>query len=90
MPDTTITYRFEKLADQRDALIHWMDMLHYGMFSDALEIGPFNTNQFRSGIFVRGDFLDVTEFVEEFEAGVGNRKYKVTVSHTEADTESGV
>lgn len=79
MAETTITYRFTELREQRDAFVKWMDMLHYGMFDDAIEIGPFNSNQFRNGIFVRGNQIEVKEFTDEFEAGLKHKNYKVSV-----------
>lgn len=80
MAKTIITYKFENLRDQRDAFVKWMDMLHYGMFSDAIEIGPFNSTQFTDGIWVRGVPLDVTEFTDEFEASLSTKKYTVFIT----------
>lgn len=83
MAKITVTYKFESLRDQRDSFVKWMDMLHYGMFDDAIEIGPFNSNEFRKGIFVRGNQPEVKEFTNEFETSLGNKKYKTSVVHSE-------
>jgi hypothetical protein len=75
-----VTYRFENIKDQRDMFVLMMDMIHYGMYDDSLEIGPFNSNAFVGGIWVRGDLLDVDEFTKDFETKLGKKKYKASVT----------
>ena len=76
----TVTYKFEQVRDQRDQFVVMMDMQRYGMFNEAVEIGPFSMTAFLQGIFVRGPAIGVEEFVQEFEGQLRGRKYKKTVA----------
>lgn len=75
-----VLYKFAQLRDQRDMFLKMMDMLHYGMYDDSLEIGPFNSNTFVNGIWVRGPEKSVDEFTKDFEGQLGKKPYKATVS----------
>jgi hypothetical protein len=70
-----ITYKFSDMKEQRDAFLLMMDFSHYGMYSESLQIGPFNMAEFAKGIWVRGTVADLKEFVADFEAELGMEIY---------------
>lgn len=68
-------YKFDELVQQRDAFVIAMDMLHYGMYDDDLQLGPFSITEFSKGFWVQGDLASLGEFVGDFEPEVNRRKW---------------